>query len=102
MGRLRPEIRNIRPSCDWEEAFLWNLQKKYFSCSKINFGAFLGILEVSYIREISMRPRFLVFFQGSQSHRIKIASHRGPFLRIASQKNSIATFGDNRIAIAEF
>ena len=48
--------------------------------------------------------KYVSLLQGSQSHRIKIAiaSHRSPFLRIASQKNRIATFGDNRIAIAEF
>ena len=36
-------------------------KKSYFSFSKINFGAFLGVLEVRYIREKSMRPRFFVF-----------------------------------------
>ena len=36
-------------------------KKSYFSFSKINFGAFLGVLEVRYIHEKSMRPSFFVF-----------------------------------------
>ena len=60
--RLRPEIRNIRPSRDWEEAFFWIFGKKVFSIFLGPFRAFLGILEV---------PKLQFWTQGREIWKIK-------------------------------